>query len=257
MKILAIILLAQAAASAPIPGANAVLNRPDLRYIVVGESHGTKQMPAIFGDLVDAAAGRGPVVTVMEHSGADQPLLDAYLASDGGPADRAALLAGVSWSKGMRDGRSSVAMLDLIERLRLLRRQGADLVVLACQPFKLDQMSDYEGAMGQCWRDAGSAHPKARVLVLAGNAHTDRAPSDGRTRAIAQLPAGETLSLVASSAGGQAWNCQNAKCGPFALYPGDARARGVYLTPQDGHFDGVLSAGGAYAASPPAVLEQP
>lgn len=244
-------MLAQALAITPLPGADTLLDRDDLRYIVVGESHGTAQMPAAFGDLVTFAARRGSVVAAVELSGGDQPLLDAYLRSNGAPADRQALLAGHVWT--IHDGRTSLAMLDLIERLRRLRRQGADLTVVACQPFKPEQMVDYERAMGLCWRDAGSAHPKARVLVLVGNVHADRAPPDGRTVAIASLPAAETLSLIAASAGGEAWSCEGADCGPRALYRADDLARGIHLTPRGAHYDGVLAAGGGFTASPPAL----
>lgn len=253
MKVLVFSLLTQALAAAPLPGVEAVLDRTDLRYIVVGESHGTAQMPAAFGDLATAAARRGPTVVALEHSGADHPLLDAYLASKGDRADRAALLKGVGWTQKLQDGRTSVAMLDLLERLRQLRHQGANLTVVACQPFKPEQIVDYEKSMGLCWRDAGAAHPEARVLVLVGNIHADRAPAGGRTSAIAALPAAETLSLIAGSAGGQAWSCKGADCGPIALYRVDDLVRGVHLTPRDGHYDGVLAPGGVFTASPPAA----
>jgi hypothetical protein len=249
VKALLVGVLAQLLMSAPVPGGDAILGRTDIRYIVIGESHGTSQTPATFGDLIAVAARGAPVVAVVELSGADQPLLDAYLTSQGGPDNRRALLKGVTWAA--RDGRSSVAMLELVERLRQLRVGGADLEVIACQPFRPDQMSDYEKAMGQCWRDAGAAFPKARILVLVGNWHADRAPSDGRNRAIAQLPVGETLALIAASAGGEAWSCKETDCGPKSLQRLDERARGIYLTPGDRHFDGIMASGGVYTASPP------
>jgi hypothetical protein len=41
----------------PIAGTEQLWSRPALRFVLVGEMHGTKQTPAIFKDLVCSARG--------------------------------------------------------------------------------------------------------------------------------------------------------------------------------------------------------
>ena len=105
-----------------IAGADHVLERTGARYVIVGERHGTKEIPAFFGDLVCHVSELGPVVVGLEIEAHQQASLEAYLQSDGGPAARAVLLREDHWRNG--DGRASGAMFALIERLRQLRGSG-------------------------------------------------------------------------------------------------------------------------------------
>ncbi|MGV6492816.1 hypothetical protein ACTUVK_003020 [Stenotrophomonas rhizophila] len=90
--------------------------------VLVGELHGTVETPALVGELACAAAADAtPVTVALEMDPTEQARIDAYLASAGTAADRSALLAGRFWTRTMQDGRSSVAMAALIERLRSLR----------------------------------------------------------------------------------------------------------------------------------------
>ena len=60
----------------PVAGSEA-LWRDDVRYIFVGETHGTVETPAAFADLVCAALEQGPVVVSLEYPVEFQPTLDA------------------------------------------------------------------------------------------------------------------------------------------------------------------------------------
>lgn len=50
-----VLALPAACACAPLPGAGQLWAKPSIRYIVVGETHGTAETPAAFADLVCAA----------------------------------------------------------------------------------------------------------------------------------------------------------------------------------------------------------
>ena len=65
----------------PMPGAE-VLWRDDVRYVFVGETHGTTEAPAAFADLVCAALEQGPVTVSVEYPVQMQPTLDAFMAAD-------------------------------------------------------------------------------------------------------------------------------------------------------------------------------
>lgn len=245
-----------ARAAAPIPGLDALLDRPDLDFIVVGELHGTAEMPSMFGDLVLEAAKRGPVTVSLEIMVQDQTLVDAYVHSSGSTEDRAALLTGAHWKQPLKDGRSSRAMFDLLERLRLGVQVNPTLKVVTCQPsMTVNGSAAYEKAMGACWIAAGKNQPNGRVLVLVGNAHSSLAPIFDYAPAASYLPAARTVSLNTAEPGGEAWNCNADGCGPRDMGVGlGPTKRGVHLSPvQDGKrvYDGVLAPGGWFTVSPP------
>ncbi|WP_313495429.1 hypothetical protein [Stenotrophomonas sp.] len=122
------------------------LNIPAASLLLVGEVHGTNETPALIGDLACASATSGsPVVVALEIPIEEQTSLDNFLASKGSDADQAALLATQFWARQPQDGRSSVAMLKLLHRLRTLRTEGAAISVLAVD----------DGMAGS--RDAGMA----------------------------------------------------------------------------------------------------
>lgn len=101
-------LLALAAASAlacpPVPNADRLWAKPETQWILVGEMHGTAQMPALFADLVcQAAATSGrPITVALEQNAGMQPAIDAFLKSDGGPRARASFLAAPMWTGKMQ-----------------------------------------------------------------------------------------------------------------------------------------------------------
>ena len=112
---------ANASDCTPIPGADALWAKPDTRFIFVGEIHGTREQPAIFADLVcAAAASKRPIVVVIEHDVSEQPALDRFMASSGDASTVRALLSHPWWSEVV-DGRESEAYLALIERLRSMK----------------------------------------------------------------------------------------------------------------------------------------
>ena len=52
----------------------------DLRFLVIGEVHGTVQTPALFGELVCALASSGMRILVgLELMVWSEPAIDAYL----------------------------------------------------------------------------------------------------------------------------------------------------------------------------------
>lgn len=241
---------------APLPGAEALWAGPS-RWIVVGESHGTAEAPAAYADLVCNAGDQRPVVAAVEQPESDQPLIDAFMASDGGGAARAALLKANMWLS--RDGRSSEAYLALFERLRLLMRDGRVSRVVAFQPAWRGPFdaARYEVAMAKLLRDA-SPDARTRVVALVGNVHAMlREVNFGGSAympAAGLLPKGETLTLNISPNGGSAWNCTNQGCGAHddAWPPPRPYPRGIVLG-GDTPWSGSFYLGLATTASPPAL----
>src|SRR5205823_84666 len=135
-----------------IGGLETLWSRPSLRWIVVGEVHGTAEMPAAFRDIVcNSAAARRPIVVAVERSETEQADIDAFMRSDGQAKARTALLKSYMWqNKTMQDGRSSRAYLQLLESLRVMRRNGVIRRVVAFQPaIRTYDPASYEAEMAR------------------------------------------------------------------------------------------------------------
>jgi len=198
------------------------------KLVLVGELHGTREAPVFVGSAACALAARGPLVVGLEMPAVEQSRIDAYLASGGGETERAALTIGKFW--GFQDGRASHAMLDLIERLRVLKRGGASLHVLAMDGSTTDSSKDE--AMAFALRRVMQDEPQARVLALMGNVHArvildeaeDDPPVGSRLRDL------RPLAVLANHGGGEAWVCMDGVCGvhPMSSRWGKDRKPGYY-----------------------------
>lgn len=125
------------------------------QVILIGEVHGTEQIPAFTGGLVCSLlqAGR-PVILALEMGGVEQPALNRYLDSSGNVSDRRALLSQGAWASPYKDGRTSEAMLALIESVRRLHRAGHQVGILATQSRDLGL---------ELSRDKGSRSPPSEA----------------------------------------------------------------------------------------------
>lgn len=244
----------------PPPNVEAIWSSPSSRFVLVGEVHGTRETPALFGELVCDAVSRGErVLVALEFPAQAAPAFATYFASDGGADAELLLLSESGWldqAGRFPDGRTSEAMLELVRRLRALRETGASLALATFQPqMTIDGPALYEGEMAANIGAAASAGDFTRILVLVGNIHAMKAPwtSAGLTYQpmAMHLPADETLSLFAALGDGEVWNC-SPECGVHASggWPG-GDAQGVLIgeAPMEG-YDGMISVGPVTASSP-------
>lgn len=250
-------LLATPPACAPVDGVEA-LWREDLRFIAVGEMHGTAEAPAAFADLVCLALEKGPVTVALEYPAPMQPTFDAFMAEPDADAARALLLDYPNGPFRYHDGRGSEAMLAMFQRFRTLHQSGADLRLLASVPdsprVEGFTQSHAELDRAQLWSAAARAAPDRRMMIFVGSIHAGKVRRVGSAiglPAAAHFRPEEVLSLYVAADGGQAWNCRD-ECGPNPITSlGLGDRRGVVIAPEaDGAFDGYLAVGPA-TASPP------
>ncbi len=241
----------------PLPNADKLLT-PGAR-VFVGEMHGTRELPRLFGALVCHATTKGGAVRVgLEIPADEEPRLAAYVASAGAAADRATLLAGPFWHRDFQDGRSSVAMLELIDRVRTLARAGADVAITA---FDEPKAKDRDLAMAERALAAMARTPKATWLLYAGNLHARKVKhASYPTTSMAAHLVARGVPLVALDprfGAGSAWVCFGATpadCRPNLVGRGAPLPVGVTLARSaDGAIDGTLDAG-APSFSPPAAV---
>ncbi len=243
-------------------------------FVLLSDPLGANEPWVVLDGLVCEAGLRHlPLTVALSIPSNEQASINTFLASDGSPADRQALLTGHFWSRPWQDGRSSVAVVDALERLRQRRAQGFAVTVLAID-------TDAPG-------NARSAHitskllrsrqtnPNRAVISLLGNAQSTRRvgaewnpealPVGARLAAV--LPA-STHALDVSFWQGTHWTCHledqgRIRCGTWVVSPGPAQvSRALTPRPFIRVFDRVSSAGfdgvyfaGTLTASPP-VLEQ-
>ena len=227
--------------------------------VMLGDLHGTQEIPAFVGEVVTSLSAREPVVLALEIPRDLGPSLAAYLGSHGGPAARQALIAGAWWRDAYQDGRRSVALVSLIETARALRAAGRNVAVVAID----DPVSDSEAreeAMARNVIATREAHPAGAIVVYAGNLHTSRQEVGFRPgfawMAMRVAAVGVPFTnLDPRWAAGTAWICQDAvaaNCGVKDV-KGRETALGIRLERiKDGAYDGWFGVG-PLTASPPAA----
>lgn len=237
---------------------------PNVDFLLLAEFHGSMQAPRLFADLVCAAARDGrPVVAALEMTPDNQPALDAYLASDGGGAAKAALALAPAWKA--RDGRASQAVFEAVERIRAYRQAGARITLAA---FDHAIATPGTSALREeaLARNLAAAHrPGALVVALTGRGHGDKTGWTSATppykSTVQHLPEDRTLSLAAARQGGELWSCRRSKpeaaptCQAWPTTNRDPpAARGVRWDTPPAGFDATAAFGEAYAASPPVAV---
>lgn len=270
----ALLLAAQAARAATIDCASppsVALDKIAARVIVVGEVHGTEQAPAFVGQLVCGLLKQGrPVILALERDGSEQAAVNRYLASAGEPADVQSLLTERAWREPMQDGRSSQAMLRLVEQVRQWRKAGQRVGVLAMQtsshdiapldaslkptltPADLERLSEINdrGMADNTWL-ALALHPSYTVVALAGNVHT-AVGSKARLQFVPTPSFADVLSsyttihvIGLNGAGGSSWNMSSQGVGAAPMMAGP-----MFLG--DARIDSQADIG-KITASPPAI----
>ena len=257
----AALLTAQPDCAAP-TGTDALLARPE-RILVVGDWHGTTEIPPAFLGIVCEAARQGPVTIALEMPETERTLYRNALAAPSEEAARTTFLLGDFGNPRSTDGRNSVAMLDMMVGFWRLKAAGHDVVI---HPFMA--IESRIAGRDQAWWELEMAYgisralanrPDARVVVFVGDLH---ARKKGYTRfpdvgmpAIGHLHALDTFTLTTAQQGGETWSCQP-ECGiQTSRGRYDPAARGIILGPvEDGAYDGVLAVGPT-TASPPAAAQ--
>jgi hypothetical protein len=248
------------AACMSIPGADQLWSKTSLGWIWVGETHGSNETPAAFGNLVCDALSRGKIVTVaLERPSKEQSALEGVLTAQDLSLAQKALLAEPGWRDGM-DGRASEAMLRLLVTLRELRKQYPLHIFAMERPFT-DAVGARDAAMGEALLSLKTTRPNDLIFVLSGNVHAMQNPIFGYKTSAMYLPPQELLSLEVTDTGGETWKYTGDGCGAQPDGVADksrTRPMGIYLDPglaPVGKVDGILALGVPLTASSPAVGE--
>lgn len=234
--------------------------------LIIGELHGTQEFPRLVADVAAAALPQGKVVVALELSADAQLVVDNYIESNGTTDDRTALLSHGVWQS--EDGRTSAAVVELVEACRRMAQQDASLTV-ALIDARRDEWAtadrDFAIRRDQLMADrlmAAGAH--GAVVALLGNIHA-RLDNDF----VLPMPTGyepvaalvkqrrEVVSLLGVHAGGTAWCLMDRGQGPSAgAHPVRGQDRGperfLSVTDPCQGYSGVAYVG-PVNDSPPAI----
>lgn len=244
--------------AAPVDGLAALLETPRLRFLLLGEIHGTAETPALFSDII-CLASRRPLVVGVEWPADSQQALDAFLLAADEKAARTRLHAAPALRRP--DGRGSRAMIAMLMEIWHLRQAGRPISLFAFD-YEIGApgtSNEREIRMAALLSEAARRRPDALVVALTGLGHADKTGFTSFTppfRSMVQhLPETETVSIAMLVHGGEAWTCRRSANGaslPCAaveiLSRAPIRPRG--LAAGSPGFDASLSTGGRYTASP-------
>lgn len=199
----------------------------DRRLLIVGDYHGSDEIPDFVAQLMHDAAASRPVRLGLEMESFEQKPIQVYMASHGNAADRAALLHDDFWTA--EDGRESKAIVLLIECARKLREEGRDVEVFATVPDYPDDTAIKQAGSVDAYRSAGMAdaihdevvHGESHQLVIAfmGTAHSAYiGPTRGKDSTVTERLLSDAPYIVNLDLnGGSIWNCQSGGCGPHPV----------------------------------------
>lgn len=221
--------------------------------LILGELHGTREVPAFAASLVCHAARTTATVLALEVPYTEQAQIDAFLASSGDEKARADLLRGDFWDFPMQDGRRSEAMVSLLDSARRWRARGAAVSVVAFDTDVPPEVRDAE--MGRRLAAARQEDPRALLVVVTGGVHASRDPEAAFVPMAVHFakltPPHRIVSLAMKHAGGEAWVCTD-KCGPHEIAGApDPGAPRVELFERRMHgFDGAFHVGPVSPSAP-------
>lgn len=191
------------------------------RFIVFGEVHGTQEAPELVGRVACALAAQGKhILVAVEHDVSFDPAYQAAWRQPPGKFAAAVLQAG--W-KGSRDGKGSVAMLNMLKQLHQLAWQGRAIRITAfdgerdtVQHRKFGSLPGHgprEAAQADNIRIAADAGSYDFILVLTGNGHARKQPFERGGIAVEPMAmhlarVGPMVTLDAGYSGGSAWTCE-------------------------------------------------
>lgn len=244
--------------AASVDGLAALLERPGLRFLLLGEIHGTAETPALFSEIVCSASSR-PLVIGVEWPADSQRALDAFLLA----ADEKAARTQIHAAPALRrpDGRGSRAMIAMLMEIWHLRRAGRPISLVAFdhEIAAPGTSNERETRMAALLSDAARKRPGALVVALTGLGHADKTGFTSFTppfpSMVQHLPEKETVSIAMLVHGGEAWACRRSATGaplPCAAMeiPSRTPIRPRGLGVGSPGFDASLSTGGRYTASP-------
>lgn len=216
------------------------------RVVLVGEVHGTREMPQLFTDLVCRAAQHDDVLVGFEYEPPIGEAIERYLVSRGDRVERARIVAS-HITHG--DGSASAALVDAFEALRRIAQSTGRVQVFGFRTAVND------AAYAANIEAAHRAHPHAVLLAYMGNSHAalQRDPDDHSEPAGLLLKARsiDLRSVALDWTGGEAYILGPRGPGVYTDEPDHRAGRPLTVVPYGSPaYDFAISVGRIHASCP-------
>lgn len=183
----------------------------DNNLLMFGELHGTQEMPAYVASvLCFLSTDIKPIKLGIEYLPDQLPYLIKYIDSSGTRQDKEALVFNPYWSAKYQDGRTSQAMFELVDQVRLLRKSGHD-VSLFVFDNQLEQNRDK--AMAEMVIAELSKDPDVFHMLITGNIHSQMKKGVPWNSSLETMGTylsklnTKITSVLLTHSGGEAWIC--------------------------------------------------
>ncbi len=135
------------------------------RVVWFGELHGTREAPELFLGLVKLVSSRDakPPVVALEIPTTEQRAINRYLTT----GDDAVLRSSAFFNSEIKDGRSSIALVQLLSKLRTEKKAA----VFCFDAAQATSPQERDTAMANNLLTCAKQYPDATLLVLSGNVH--------------------------------------------------------------------------------------
>ena len=228
-------LSATAAADWRADAVDTLTRESDGRHLVVlGEMHGTREVPLLAGDLVERWSDTSPVLLALEIPVREHSALREAVAGGGADAAIETLRQRAWWQvpADENDGRRSEDVLALVRRIGRLKASGRDVAILPFDPRDLRcyQRGTCEAAMAHVLRRAHDAFPHGRIVIVTGNVHAMRLRPDNAPEGFPKQPMTALLrdlkpySVNVTAERGAYWACRDT-CGIVDVAPSRSGGR--------------------------------
>ncbi len=188
--------------------------------VIYGELHGNNESPEVFlaaiCQYIETVSG--DVRIALELPTEMQTSLNGYMESSGNADAVQQFLSHEFWRRERfsQDGRSSTAMLNLVESLRNLGNLTERLISVTAINGRWDDTRVSYGAIDSAFIMAANIDYLSRestsdvVFVLMGNFHARRRPPENISyvNTVASLLEEEFVSVLLLPQSGESWNCQ-------------------------------------------------
>lgn len=251
-----------------IVGFNRVLRAPG---IFVSDMHGTSEAPAFVRALMCNLLHSGrAVVLALEYPSDEQFFIDQFLHAHT-PSPQRALLASPFWSRPTQDGRTSRAMLNLLDWVRHETASDARIRVVAFDALPPPASTSFDArdeAMAMRLRkELTNLRADEIPVIFTGNVHARKTKGLQASNAPPGMENAEPLGyrlrdlrfihMSMDYQGGSAWTCFSpSDCGVRELgEPGPAVSSYSIVTSRDPAYD-LQYLVGPLNASPPAARDK-
>jgi hypothetical protein len=227
--------------------------------IFFGEIHGTNEIPAFVGDVVCMVSISEPTLVLLELPVTYNTTIDRFLVTPN-ESEAILLLKKAGFGRELDgDGRESIAMFRLLDRLRRLSLSGRSIRVRAIDPYVATSSSPFtrDQQMAQEIRRVMMENSGYFAVALMGDIHVRRGPitiDGGVIKPTGMyLDQARFFSFAKADIEGKSWSCFAEGCGVQAI--GGERIAPTFGVRMFGEirsgFDGVFSVGKNYTASVP------